>query len=223
MVGILIAMSIEMEKFCEEITQKVEITYKGKNFFKGNLDGKEIVLALAGIGKVNAAYTTMLLLEHFGCDYIINTGVAGGLGKLKTLDVVLGDRVCQHDMDSTKLGDPLGYISGVGKIFFDCDKALAEKVATKNREIIIGTVASGDQFIADSLRSENIAEDFGAIACDMESGAVGHICDMYGTKFSIIRTISDDAQNGSNLTYAELCPKACLINFDATRGILKLL
>lgn len=221
MTGILIAMKEEIAKLISLLKEKETIEYKGKTFFKGKLENKEVVLALAGIGKVNASYTVTLLIEHFGCDYIINTGIAGGLGKLKTLEVMFADKVCQHDMDTSPIGDPKGWVSGVNKIYFDCSLEILEKIKTVMEKINVGVVASGDQFVASKERANFISQEFNAIACDMECGAIGQICYMNGVKFNVIKTISDDAVDGSGITFLELCERACEINANAILTILK--
>ena len=141
---------------------------------------------------------------HFSPKLILNTGVSGSLGKLKTLDVIIADRVCQYDMDTSPLGDPKGFISGVGKIFFECDDNAQKKFLSIIENSFSGTIASGDRFVANSCLAKSIADEFGALSCDMESGAIGHIAHIFNVPFLCIRCISDGGNEEAQMTFLEL-------------------
>ncbi len=212
MIGIIVAMESEASAIYAKMSNVSVETIGGKRFTAGKLANKDVVVALAGIGKINASYTTTILIREFQPSFVINTGIAGGLGRVKPLGVVIGTSVVQHDMDTSPLGDPVGYISGVGVININCDEKLSNLLASGVEEPIRGVVACGDQFIADAKRVKEIVDTFDAIACDMESGAVAQVAYMSGVPFGIIRVISDDGGDDAQISYNDLCIKATEIN-----------
>ena len=210
-IGLLVAMHKEAQDIVAGLSNVITEEYKGKTFTLGKIGDKEVVLALAGIGKVNAAYTTTIMIERYSVDYVINTGIAGGVGMLKPLTPLSVSSVCQHDSDTTALGDPIGLISGLNKVYFDCDEEVVN-VIKEAGNTAVGRVATGDKFIASDVESGHIRETFGAIACDMECGACAQVCFIAGVKFGALKVISDSAGDGSALTYEELSSRACEIN-----------
>ncbi len=211
-IGLLVAMQMEAREIINGLSSVREENYKGITFTLGKRANKEIVVALAGIGKVNAAYTTAIMIERYGVNVIINTGIAGGVGQLKPLTPLAVTSTCQHDSNTTALGDPIGLVSGVNKVFFDTDTELAEIIKNSAQNAVLGRVATGDVFVADNVLAKNIASTFGAIACDMECCAVAQVCLLSGVKFGALKVISDSALDGAALTYEELSTKACEIN-----------
>ncbi len=196
MIGIIGAMDIEMD-YIKSILSDVKITnVSGVDFVTGTAYGKEVVAAKCGIGKVYAALCAEAMILTYRPDVIVNTGVAGSLGKnLRVLDVVVADKTCQHDMDTSPLGDPKGLISGVNKIFFECNERVLDallKAATESGvNAVTGTIATGDCFVADSKLKEDIRETFGAVACEMEGGSIGQVCYLNNIPCGILRAISD--------------------------------
>ncbi|MBQ8178422.1 MAG: 5'-methylthioadenosine/adenosylhomocysteine nucleosidase [Clostridia bacterium] len=211
-IGLLVAMEKEARDIIAGLQSIYREEYKGKNFTIGKCGGNEVVLALAGVGKVNAAYATTIMVEKYGVDVVINTGIAGGVGKLKPLSALAVSRVCQHDSDTTALGDPIGLISGLNKVYFDADKEIVDLIAKNADNAAVGCVATGDTFVADSCKAKNIAETFGAVACDMECGAVAQVCYVAGVRFGALKVISDSAEDGAEMSYVELADRACQIN-----------
>ncbi len=202
MIGIIGAMDIEIEHINAVMENKEEFTVSGALYTKGTIDGKEVVTAVCGIGKVFAAMCAQTMIVKFGADKIINTGVAGGLtDKTDILDTVVATTLVQHDMDTTYFGDPKGMISGINVVEFECDKVLAEKI-TENVEgnCIRGIVASGDCFVADNDKKKEISETFNAVACEMEGAAIAQVCYVNKIPFCVLRTISDGA-NGEEMSY----------------------
>lgn len=211
-IGLLVAMEKEARDIIAGLQSTYSLEYKGKTFTIGKMGDNEVILALAGIGKVNAAFTTTIMVEKFGVDVVINTGIAGGVGKLKPLSALSVSRVCQHDSDTTALGDPIGLISGLNMVYFDADKEIVEVIKNGAENASVGIVATGDTFIADSNKAKAIANIFGAVACDMECGAVAQVCHILGVKFGALKVISDSAEDGAELSYNELAETACKIN-----------
>lgn len=209
MIGIIGAMAIEVEELLAEMKNIEAKKVSDILFFKGTLCGSEVVVAEAGIGKVNAAVTaqTMILLYH--PDYILNIGVAGGLAdEVKVGDVVIADKVAEHDMDNSPAGDvfALGYITGINRVFMDCDKSMVEKLKACSEEeeckTIVGTIVSGDQFIHLPEQREKLINVFGGKAAEMEGAAIGHVCTMNHVPFGVLRSISDGANSESRIDFA---------------------
>lgn len=226
MIGIICAMQIEIDKINRAIENKTEETVSGISFTKGTLYGKEIVTAVCGVGKVFAAICAEAMIIKYNPDVIINTGVAGTLtDKLNICDVAVSEFVCQHDMDTSPLGDPVGLLSGINIVKIPADKLVAEKIAACVEKIglksLMGTIASGDQFINSADKKAYIAENFGAIACEMEGGSVGHVCYVNKVPFAVIRAISDGAGDDSHMDYPTFAGKAAEKSAEAVKMFVK--
>lgn len=208
MLGIIAAMQKEMENIASRMEGTVREKVGGIEFVSGKVDGCDVVCSVCGIGKVFAAMCAQTMIIKYAPDLIINTGVGGTLTReLGIGDVAISSAVCQHDMDTTALGDEPGLISGINKVYFDADKAAADKIESLAAELGIktyrGTIASGDRFVASAAEKERIISTFGAISCEMEGAAVGHVCYVNEVPFVIIRAISDDADGGACENYGE--------------------
>ena len=198
--GIIVA---EVEEYDAVITILESIKCKkiyGLNFTIGSINSLNIVLVRAGVGKVNAARTTQILIDKFEVDYVLNVGSAGSVNdELNIGDVVVAKEVVQHDFDVTAFGRDKGFIPDVGK-YFQSDEILFDKLINLNISNInlkSGVIASGDQFITNIDLKNSIASEFNADCVEMEGGAVAQVCQMAGKPFCIIRSISDKP-NGSN-------------------------
>jgi len=156
--------------------------------------------------KVIAAICAQTMILKFSPSLIINTGVAGGIAEgLKIGDVVIADTVCQYDMDTSPIGDPVGLISGINQIYFSADKkasdALAASLAKFNINTVRGNIATGDQFVSTSEKKTYLKNSFNAAACEMEGGSIGHVCFVNNVPFAILRSISDNADEGATVDY----------------------
>jgi len=205
-IGIIGAMDIEIEEIKKSLKLERQETIAGMDFCIGVLNNTKVVLAKSGIGKVYAAACTQAMILKFKPDCIINIGVCATLtDKLKTNDIILGEKVLQYDMDTTAVGDPLGLISGINKIYFDCDDEINKKLEailkSKNINFVKGIVATGDKFINDSELVKKIKNDFNASAGDMESASIGHVCYINNVPFTILRSISDSGDDNSDTDY----------------------
>lgn len=213
MIGIIGAMDVEVDSFEAMMTDKSYKTVSGTKFVAGTLWGKRTVAAVSGIGKVNAAICAQTMIMLYSPEFIINSGVAGGLDRsLNICDAVVAENVVQHDMDTSAVGDPVGFISGINAIKIPCDKKICGLLKESVEELgihgLTGTIASGDQFINSNEKRRYIAETFGACACEMESGAIGHVCFKNNVPFCAIRSISDNADDNSHLSYTEFVKAA---------------
>lgn len=208
MIGFIGAMQVETEGIIAMMTDTEVQAYAGIEYTKGKLAGKDIVVATCGVGKVNAAVCAQCMIFLYKPEVIINTGVAGSLSNALNIgDVALGSCSIQTDMDTSPVGDPLGLISGLNLVELPCDKdtvAKLEKAAkTLGIQYQIGKISTGDQFVNSAQRKAFLQETFDCIACEMESGAMAHVCLMNDVKFAVIRSISDKADNSSHMDYGE--------------------
>ncbi|MBQ6998915.1 MAG: 5'-methylthioadenosine/adenosylhomocysteine nucleosidase [Clostridia bacterium] len=205
-IGIIGAMEVEIEEIKKNMIVTETTAIAGMNFYKGILENTEVVLAQSGIGKVFAAACTQAMIMNFAPDCIINIGVCGGLSKeLKTGDIILGDKVVQYDMDTSAVGDPIGLISGINKIYFHCDEntncAIENILKDKNINYKKGVVATGDKFINDSALVKWLCDNFNAIGGDMESASIGHVCYINNVPFAVLRSMSDSGDENSDNDY----------------------
>ena len=206
MIGFIGAMQIELDGIRANMTDKQSVTVSGVEYVTGKLGKNEIVTAVCGIGKVFAAICAQTMILKFNPSLIINTGVAGGIADgLHIGDVVIAETVCQHDMDTSPIGDPVGLISGINRIYFETDKkasdALAESLAKFNINTVRGNIATGDQFVSTTEKKVYLKKGFNAAACEMEGGSIGHVCFVNNVPFAILRSISDNADEGATVDY----------------------
>ncbi len=225
MIGIIGAMSVEVEALKEKIENAERVTVSGTEFVSGKLCGKDVVVAQCGIGKVFAATCAQTMILRYGVKAIINTGVAGTLSaELGILDFAISSAVVQHDMDTTAIGDAPGLISGINIVEIpaapslrECSKRLATALGNK---CVSGIIASGDQFINSAERKAYIRDTFGAIACEMEGAAIGQVCYVAGVDFVIIRCISDNASGEAEMEYPEMVSRAAVRSEALVEAIL---
>lgn len=208
--GIIGAMDEEIASLTEAMTEQQIRTVAGKDFYEGTLDGADVVVVKCGVGKVNAGSCAQILIDVFGVDRIINTGVAGSLdARIDIGDIVVSTEAVQHDMDVTALGFAPGEIPYSDVSVFPADEAMrnsaVEAVGAVAHEIQVfeGRVCSGDQFIASRAQKEAIVSEFGGMCCEMEGAAIAQVCHLNGTPYVIIRAISDKADESEEMSYME--------------------
>ncbi len=208
-IGIIGAMKIEIEALAEKLDDRRDTVFSGITFHEGRLCEKEVVLAVCGVGKVFAAICAQTMILKLGADAIINSGVAGGLDeRLNICSAVIADKLVEHDMDTSALGDPVGMISGINKVFLEADRDMISAL-TKATEgypdgVLVGTIASGDQFIADNTKKEWLKSTFGAVACEMEGAAIAHTAYVNNVPFAVFRTISDGGDEMDFVTFSKI-------------------
>ena len=194
MIGIIAAMEKEMDAITSLLTNKEEYKVSGIAMVKGSIKGKNVIVMKSGVGKGNAAMATTILFENFVITAVINIGTAGGLKKdQQVLDAVLSTRVVQHDFDTSIIdgNDGLGlYYDADAKLIDACDQVLT----SMGVRVFRGSVASGDQFIAEDEKRERIETLFpDAICAEMEAGAIAQVCSHYHVPFVVLRSLSDVA------------------------------
>jgi adenosylhomocysteine nucleosidase len=206
-VGVVAAMETEISaiKQAEEISKTDVVA--GLDFCVGKVGEQDVVVVQCGMGKVNAALATQILIEKYGVGAIINIGCAGGLNdSLNIGDFVISTEVVQHDYDVSAIGYKKGEVPYSGKISFEADEnliSIAEQaISTVNsdRQIIKGRICSGDQFICTTEQKETIIKNFGGECAEMEGAAVGQVAYMNEVPFVIIRAMSDSANNPDDFT-----------------------
>lgn len=226
-IGIIGAMPEEINAVIELLTNRSEETIGKRTYYSGFIDGVATVVVFSRWGKVAAATTVTTLIQHYGITELIFTGVAGAINPLLNIgDVVLGDRLIQHDMDARPLMEQYE-IPLLGKVFFETDKKQSEEIAisitemleSKNRipiftkealdnfnikvpKLYRGDIASGDQFFSTNKQKENLHSKLPSVLCvEMEGAAVAQVCFEYEIPFRIVRIISDVANENSHLDF----------------------
>ena len=223
MVAIICAMQVEIEALLQEL-KNVKTTEKGqRTYFIGTLFDKEVVLVFSRWGKVAAAATTTQLINDFDLEEIIFTGVAGAISdKLNIGDIVIGNKLFQHDLNGSpfyerfeipilkkkflKTKDAAKLIKATDAFLHSFTQFIAEKDGVKFKvtdpKMIYGDIASGDQFIKSSKKIAKINKRLpSAICVEMEGAAVAQVCYEYDVPFSIIRIISDKANDNANVDF----------------------
>ncbi len=231
MIGIICAMAVEVEGLKALMENRQDIKYADMTFTKGTLGNSDVVAVECGVGKVNAAMCAQAMIDKFSPDAVINSGVAGSLSDEVTLcDMVVGTEVLQHDMNASALGDPVGEITfpDEHRTFFPCDEEISEKLFSICENIdgsntFKGRIASGDIFVSRRSKREIINRRFEALACEMEGGAVGHVCFRNKVPFCVFRVISDDLTNNKGMDFKEFCDAASEKSIKAVTELIRVL
>jgi adenosylhomocysteine nucleosidase len=166
------------------------------------------------------------MILQYRPDVIVNTGVAGTLtGELSIGDIAVATKLCQHDMDTSAIGAPVGLVSGINKIYFEADEETSQKllacVAQNGGKAVCGCIASGDQFVASSEKKQFIQNAFGAIACEMEGGAIAQVATVNGVPFAVLRAISDSADGEATMDYPTFARMAAARSVEVLRSYLR--
>ena len=225
-IGIIGAMQPEVEGLIARLEDKEELLVSGVRIYVGSLLGKRVAVSQCGVGKVFAAICAEAMILSTSPDLIVNTGVGGALASgLSTGDVVIADSLCQHDMDTSPIGDPVGLISGINKIYFEADSRAVEILSSAASALglsaVVGRVATGDKFIASREDKERIRTLFSADACEMEGGAVAQVAFVNSTPFAVVRAISDSADGEATMDYPTFLPIAAKNSTSLTLALIE--
>lgn len=215
MYGIIAAMQEEMQEIKNIMQEICEMQVYELTFLVGKIYNNKVILVEAGVGKVNAARVTQILIDKFEVKKIINIGSAASCNdKLEIGDIVIGSKLVQHDFDITAFNHPKGYISNIGQ-FIESDIELIKKLEktityldNKDFNITIGTIATGDIFCTDINMKNKIRTKFNAEAIEMEGAAIAQVCKLDNIPFVIIRSISDKPNGKNEITFDEFLKKA---------------
>lgn len=239
--AILSALAEEQHGLIELLAQPQRVERAGRTFWRGHLGGQPVVLALSRMGKVAAATTTTTLIEAFGVDQVVFTGVAGGLGPgVRVGDVVVAGQFMQHDMDVSPLFARFE-VPLYDRTLFDCDARLSEHLfaaarsyLTRTRDLANpgqftsgatlhrGLIASGDQFVGRADQSSDLKAALQSaghqpLAVEMEGAAVAQVCHDYSVAFAAMRTISDRADDQAHVDFAQFVQE---VASQYARGII---
>ena len=227
-IGIIGAMDEEIRFLRNEMKIKEIKTIADMDFYIGIIENKEVVLVRCGIGKVNAAICTQILISVFDIKTIINIGVAGAIkDTLNILDIVVSTDVQQHDFDVTGFGYRLGEIPRMRKSVFPADENLIQKALDASNEVLTdnkvvkGRIVSGDIFVSDVKLKQNILENFGGYCTEMEGAAIGHTCYVNNIPFVVVRVISDKADGSAHGNFHEFVYQAVNHSGNIVKTMLK--
>lgn len=245
LIGIIGAMEQEIKLLAESMLINETKTIAMREYYIGKLFGKDVVLVFAKCGKVAASSTVTTLIETFNVDIVLFTGVAGGADKnLKIGDIVVADKLVQHDMDASPLPGfskfeiPLlgvgtfvapSHMVSLGKksaefyvsscMNTDVSQSILKEFNICTPNIVTGTVASGDQFVADSSKVLSLTQEIENLKCiEMEGAAVAQVCYEHGIDYIIFRVISDKADEHANINFPKFIEEAAS---HFTRGIVE--
>lgn len=227
--GIIVAMQEELEEIIK-IMKEIEVKeIYGISFISGIIENTKVIVVKSGVGKVNAARTTQILIDKLNVKSVINVGSAGALNPFLNIgDIVIAKKLIQHDFDITAFDHDKGYITGVGDyIYSDYElvkkfQNVANKIKDETYKINTGVIASGDIFCTDIAMKNKIYKKFNAECVEMEGAAIAQVCYLDKIPFVVIRSISD-SPNGNNVIvfdeFVELASKRCA---DILKEFLKI-
>jgi len=230
MTGLISALEEELVLFKEHAEIEQVVRQSGIDFHFGRLAGQKVILLRCGVGKVNAAVATQLLIDRFGVNAVIFTGLAGALvPHLRKGDVVISNFVVQHDIDLTAFGHRRGEIPELTRMI-EADPKLVHaaadafeevaKAGYSNHHLLVGTIATGDSFISSKDKIRWLQREFGAVAAEMEGGAVGQVCQINRVPFVVIRVISDGGGDGAAGEFIQFLGEASELTFRITRALM---
>ncbi len=217
-IAIMGAMPEEIEPIIDKLDDVQTSVYGDNKYYEGSYHGQEVVVAYSKIGKVFATLTATTLIEKFGCDMLLFSGVAGAISnELSIGDLIIADGLCQHDLDITAFGHPFGYVPE-GEVCISTDVGLrniAKDIAkSKGLTLKEGVIATGDQFVANEERKNWIGTTFKADALEMEGASVAVVCNALNIPFFILRAISDSADMDASFNFDEFLESSAKISAD---------
>ena len=225
-VGIIGAMDREVDTLKAAVENPTKISKAGMDFVLGTLSGRKVVIVKSGIGKVNAAICTQILVDDFGVKFVINTGAAGSLdSNVRIGDIVIGTEVGWHDVDAVDFGWKLGVVPFMPE-YFEADADMCEWVASNCRRLLpevsvhLGRIVSGDVFVGRKDKKEWISEHFNALCTEMEGAAVAQAAYINKIPFLILRAMSDEADDEAGVSFEEFSVSASERNIRLLKEIL---
>ncbi len=228
MLGIIGAMRAEVEQLKNAMTGVEIASAAGMDFYKGEIGGKPVVVVQSGIGKVNAAVCVQILVDRYGVEGIVNTGIAGSLkAEINIGDMVLSTDAVQHDVDATVFGDPVGQVPNMEVFSFEADeklRALAKECCLRVNPglgVFEGRVVTGDQFVSSREKKEWLVNTFQGYCTEMEGAAIAHAAYLNQVPFLIVRAISDKADDSAEMDYPEFERQAIVHSTRLTRALIE--
>lgn len=205
-IGIVFAMKEELEEIKKHLKLIIEHKIFDLTIYECELNDNKCFLIQSGVGKVNAARATQVLISSMKPDILLNVGVAGSVSRdVGKCDIVVAKNLVQHDYDLTSFNREKGYIPNVGK-YIECDKnllAIAKDIKL-DKKVVFGTIASGDIFVDQELMGRKINEKFNALCVEMEGAAIAQVSYLCNVPFLVIRSISDSPyEENNNIVFDE--------------------
>lgn len=228
-IAIIAAMSEEIQHLVNTLEDCHSQSLLNETIWQGSYAGQSIVLALSGIGKVNAAKITALLIQQFAPDYVINTGSAGGIGQAVSIgDVVIATTLAHHDVDVCAFGYTIGQVPKMPERFVANAhlNTLLTRAASAFSQANVhqGLIVSGDQFISSQSQIQHIRNHFpDVLACEMEAAAVAQVCHSCHTPFAVVRAISDHADESADQSFEEFLHTASVHSAQMVLNLIELL
>lgn len=221
------ALQAEIDGLLGELDAREDVRAGAFVLHRGRISGHTVYLCKCGVGKVYAAAATAAALTQFpdiAC--VLNIGVSGGIGGSKRGTIVISDKTVHHDFDGTPDGLRLGQLEGFDSEFLPCDGAVVQTLVralkAENLDYRVGTIASGDQFIASKKKGDWIASAFGAIACDFESAPINQVCLVFGVPFAAVRAISDSGDEDAIESFYAFLQRVAAYGTRAVKKFLEL-
>lgn len=223
-IAIMGAMPEEVAPILEKLGEYKTTKYADNEYYEATYKGVEVVVAYSKIGKVFSTLTASTMIQHFGCDRLLFSGVAGGINpSLKVGDLIVATKLSQHDLDITAFGHPFGFVPE-GAVYVDADKemiAMSKEVASDmGKTVQEGIIATGDQFVANEERKNWIGETFNADALEMEGASVAVVCNALDVPFFILRAISDAADMDASFSFDEFLETSAIISAEFVMKML---
>lgn len=220
-IGIIGAMPSELADIRKDLGEAKIEKYAMYEFYINEFDNKKVINVCCGVAKVNSAMATQILIDRFNVDYVINTGIAGGMNSdVKVCDIVIATEVLHHDVPTRFLENYPPYCG-----HYPSDnhlRDLAHKACEKFQyKCFDGKIVSGEQFISDNILKNSILKKFDPYAVDMESASIGHCCYRNEKPFATIRCISDNADDGGEMTFEQFEHVAAKRVADVVLAIIK--
>ena len=223
-IAIMGAMPEEITPLLERMDSYEKVEFAKNSYYLAKYKELELVIAYSKIGKVFASLTATTMIEKFGAQKLLFSGVAGAINPdLKIGDLIVATKLCQHDLDITAFGHPYGYVPE-GSVYVESDVELrniahevAKEMQVKLRE---GIIATGDQFVADEARKEWIGKTFQADALEMEGASVAVVCDSLDVPFFVLRAISDSADMDAGFNFDAFLESSAKVSADFVVAML---
>lgn len=205
--GIIGAMQIEVELLVEKLENRREAEHAGSTYYEGTLEGLDVVVVQCGVGKVNAAISAQVLCSCYGVTHLVNTGIAGSLdAALDIGDLLISRDAVYHDFDCTAFSYPHGKVPGMDVVAFPADETMIARAQAAAEtvhpgHVVLGRVASGDQFVCSAQQKEDIITLTQGQCTEMEGAAIAQTAYRNHIPFVIIRAISDKADGSAEMDY----------------------
>lgn len=219
-VGILCPSDTELEPFLPHIRDGRTTREAMLTFHTGRIGGLPVTAVYSGVCKVNAAIAAQLLIDRFGCNAIVNAGVAGGIDpSVGLFDTVVSERAAYHDVAGDILTE---FHPWMPSPWFSCEGPLLSAArsvpAPQGHALRFGDMVTGESFIQEGNREE-ILRKFSPLSVDMETAAVAHVCHVNRIPFLAVRTITDTARQDAADRFEQNCPLAAAITAEVVLSI----